>query len=86
MGILCVATACLTSGFAGVYFEKIIKSTRSSIWMINMQLSLLSSFFCVSLSLTQDTEEIIEHGLVKGYNGYVVTIIVLQAVTGLVSA
>jgi UDP-sugar transporter A1/2/3 len=47
MGILCVATACLTSGFAGVYFEKIVKSTRSSIWMINLQLSLLSSFFCV---------------------------------------
>ncbi len=47
MGIVSVATACLTSGFAGVYFEKILKASRSSIWMLNLQLSLLSSFFCV---------------------------------------
>lgn len=45
IGILSVITACLTSGIAGVYFEKILKSSRSSIWVINMQMSLLSAFF-----------------------------------------
>lgn len=46
VGLICVITACITSGFAGVYFEKVLKHSRSSIWMINLQLSLLSSFFC----------------------------------------
>lgn len=51
-GVVSVILACLTSGLAGVYFEKILKSSRSSIWMINMQLSLLSCFVCtVSLQL-----------------------------------
>ena len=45
-GIVAVVFACLTSGVAGVYFEKILKSSRSSIWAINMQMSLLSAFFC----------------------------------------
>lgn len=45
-GVVAVVFACLTSGVAGVSFEKILKSSRSSIWMINMQLSLLSAFFC----------------------------------------
>lgn len=38
------------SGVAGVYFEKILKSSRSSIWVINMQMSLLSAFFCTVIS------------------------------------
>ncbi len=38
-----------------------------------------------SLSLVQDTEAIIEGGLWRGYNGFVLLIIVLQAITGLVS-
>ncbi|KAJ1438132.1 nucleotide-sugar transporter [Ochromonadaceae sp. CCMP2298] len=46
IGILSVVFACLSSGLAGVYFEKILKSSRSNIWMINMQMSLLSAFFC----------------------------------------
>jgi UDP-sugar transporter A1/2/3 len=45
-GVVAVVFACLSSGVAGVYFEKILKSSRSSIWMINMQMSLLSAFFC----------------------------------------
>jgi UDP-sugar transporter A1/2/3 len=45
-GVAAVVFACLSSGVAGVSFEKILKSSRSSIWMINMQMSLLSAFFC----------------------------------------
>lgn len=45
-GVVAVVFACLSSGVAGVSFEKILKSSRSSIWMINMQMSLLSAFFC----------------------------------------
>jgi UDP-sugar transporter A1/2/3 len=51
IGMLAVTIACLTSGFAGVYFEKVLKSSNSSIWILNMQLSMMSFSFCsVSVS------------------------------------
>ncbi len=46
-GYLSVVVACLTSGFAGVYFEKIAKSSKSSIWVLNIEMSLLSCFMSV---------------------------------------
>jgi UDP-sugar transporter A1/2/3 len=49
VGLLAVIVACITSGFAGVYYEKVLKSSRSSIWVINIQLSMMSfSFSTVS--------------------------------------
>jgi hypothetical protein len=38
------------------------------------------------VALTQDSVEIVHHGLFTGYNPLVVLSIVLQAITGLVSA
>ena len=35
---MAVLSACCSSGFAGVYFEKILKGTKASIWMRNIQL------------------------------------------------
>eukprot|EP01038_Epipyxis_sp_PR26KG_P010420 gene10420-13996_t len=83
IGVISVFTAIITSGLAGVYFEKIMKASKSSIWMINIELSLLSIFFSVFLCLMQDVEEISRFGILKGYNSYVILIIVVQAITGL---
>ncbi len=47
VGLLAVIVACITSGFAGVYYEKVLKSSRSSIWIINIQLSMMSFSFSV---------------------------------------
>ena len=41
-GLVAVVTACCTSGFAGVYFEKILKGAKVSVWMRNIQLGLFS--------------------------------------------
>ncbi|XP_060783943.1 solute carrier family 35 member A3b isoform X2 [Neoarius graeffei] len=38
IGVLAVLFACFSSGFAGVYFEKILKETKQSIWIRNIQL------------------------------------------------
>ncbi|CAK5277365.1 unnamed protein product [Mycena citricolor] len=41
-GFLAVATACTTSGLAGVYFEMVLKNSQSDLWVRNVQLSLFS--------------------------------------------
>ena len=33
VGLVAVIAACCTSGFAGVYFEKILKGTKQSVWL-----------------------------------------------------
>ncbi len=45
LGLISVLCGCLTSGFAGVYFEKTLKSSKTSIWVRNIQLSLIGSIF-----------------------------------------
>ncbi|KAJ7446831.1 nucleotide-sugar transporter [Mycena galericulata] len=41
-GFIAVATACLTSGLAGVYFEMVLKNSQTDLWVRNVQLSLFS--------------------------------------------
>lgn len=86
VGVLCVALACTTSGFAGVFFERTMKASKSSIWMINVQLSLLSTSISFFACLGEDTEEIARRGFFHGYDLWCVLVIVLQAVAGLVVA
>ncbi|KFZ62225.1 UDP-N-acetylglucosamine transporter, partial [Antrostomus carolinensis] len=38
VGLMAVLIACFSSGFAGVYFEKILKETKQSVWIRNIQL------------------------------------------------
>lgn len=38
VGLMAVLMACVSSGFAGVYFEKILKETKQSVWLRNIQL------------------------------------------------
>lgn len=38
VGLMAVTAMCLSSGFAGVYFEKVLKSSTQSLWGRNIQL------------------------------------------------
>ncbi|MEQ2178547.1 hypothetical protein GOODEAATRI_015231 [Goodea atripinnis] len=38
VGVTAVLVACCSSGFAGVYFEKILKESKQSVWVRNIQL------------------------------------------------
>jgi drug/metabolite transporter (DMT)-like permease len=44
LGLVAVMLACLISGLAGVYFEKVLKGSTPSLWVRNVQLSFFSLF------------------------------------------
>lgn len=89
VGLTAVVIACVLSGLAGVYFEKILKdaSGNTSVWIRNVQLSFYSLFpaFFVGV-LFKDGEEIARSGFFAGYNWVVWTAIAFQAGGGVIVA
>ncbi|XP_030037484.2 LOW QUALITY PROTEIN: UDP-N-acetylglucosamine transporter [Manduca sexta] len=83
LGFSAALAACFLSGFAGIYFEKVLKESDVSVWMRNVQLSLLSLPFGTATYLIKEgTSEY----LLKGFDGFVWYLIVLQAAGGLIVA
>ncbi|KAI5800126.1 nucleotide-sugar transporter-domain-containing protein [Geopyxis carbonaria] len=87
VGLVAVIIACMLSGLAGVYFEKVLKGSSASLWVRNIQLSFYSLFpaFFIGVVL-MDGNEIMERGFFDGYNTVVWTAIVFQALGGIVVA
>ncbi|CAK9047054.1 UDP-N-acetylglucosamine transporter (Golgi UDP-GlcNAc transporter) (Solute carrier family 35 member A3) [Durusdinium trenchii] len=86
VGLAAVISACFTSGLAGVYLEKILKQTDSSIWMRNIQLAFFGGILAFIGCYVQDGKKIAENGFMQGYSGLVWAVIALQAIGGLVVA
>lgn len=86
IGIGCMLFGACTSGFAGIYFERMVKSTASSIWVRNIQMSVIGFVFASIACLAQDVSMIQSAGFFKGYSAIVWTVILLQAIGGLVVA
>lgn len=86
VGLAAALVACCLSGFAGVYFEKILKGAEISVWMRNIQLSFVSIPLGLIVSLTTDWNKIVAHGFFFGYDIFVIYLIVLQAAGGLIVA
>jgi len=86
-GLLAVLIACFLSGFSGVYYEKLIKSSsQPSLIVRNLQLGLFSLFFSLVGMIWTDWAAICASGIFMGYTRLVLLVIVLQAVGGLVVA
>lgn len=86
IGFAAALGACFLSGFAGIYFEKMLKGADISVWMRNVQLSLLSLPFGLLTCLVNDHGHIVEHGFFFGYDSFVMYLVVLQAGGGLIVA
>ncbi|TRZ01240.1 hypothetical protein DNTS_014815 [Danionella cerebrum] len=86
VGLVAVLVACFSSGFAGVYFEKILKETKQSVWVRNIQLGLFGLVFGVFGMMVYDGARVQEHGMFQGYNTLTWTVVALQALGGLVIA
>lgn len=70
IGLSCIMIACVLSGFAGVYFEKILKGSVS-LWMRNIQLALFAVPSSLVSVYAQDGVFVMGHGLLYGWDGVV---------------
>ncbi|KAJ2553419.1 UDP-galactose transporter Gms1 [Coemansia sp. RSA 1836] len=86
MGLVSVLTACVLSGLAGVYFEKVLKGSRKSVWARNVQLSLFSLPPALFGVLVIDGTGVRSSGFFSGYTAWTVAAISLQAFGGLLVA
>ncbi len=66
VGFVAAIAACCLSGFAGIYFEKILKGSNISVWMRNVQLSLCSIPFAIITCGINDMTAISEKGFFYG--------------------
>uniref|UniRef100_A0A3Q3GS50 Solute carrier family 35 member 2 n=1 Tax=Labrus bergylta TaxID=56723 RepID=A0A3Q3GS50_9LABR len=85
-GLVAVVISCLSSGFAGVYFEKILKGSSASVWMRNVQLGIFGMALGMLGLWWNDGAAVAEHGFLFGYTGMVWCVIFNQAFGGLLVA
>ncbi|XP_032788207.1 UDP-N-acetylglucosamine transporter isoform X1 [Daphnia magna] len=86
-GLIAISCATLTSGFAGVYNEKLIKNGKQSSLLIrSLQLSLFSVFFACLGVLVKDGGTVTKQGYFHGYSPFVWLIATMQASGGIIVA
>jgi len=86
VGLLSVLVSCISSGFAGVYFEKILKGSKGSLWLRNIQLGGFGMVFGLAGMAVNDGATVNEKGFFYGYDLLVWFIVVFQAFGGLLVA
>eukprot|EP01139_Manchomonas_bermudensis_P023551 Amastigsp_a841263_244.p1 type:complete len:373 gc:universal Amastigsp_a841263_244:1-1119(+) len=86
VGLSAVIAACVLSGFAAVYFEKILKGSNVSIWIRNIQLGAIGSVVAAGGAFWKDGGSIAARGFFSGYNSIVWLLILDFALGGLVVA
>ncbi|CAM9836136.1 unnamed protein product [Discosporangium mesarthrocarpum] len=85
-GFLAVLLACCTSGFAGVYFEKVLKGSTISLWVRNMQLAGYGMALGIWAVYMYDWDQVSAKGFLFGYNFSVWMAVMLNSLGGLIVA
>ncbi|KAK9728780.1 hypothetical protein K7432_000810 [Basidiobolus ranarum] len=86
VGLFAVISACLSSGFAGCYFEKIVKKGPASMWVRNIQLGIPALLFSMTAMLISDGRAIAHNGILYGYDTLTWVVVFNQALSGLLVA
>jgi len=88
MGLAAIIAACFCSGFAGVYFEKLLKGSgvksEASLWMKNFQMYFFSTPLAFVLLLFKEGNEVFSKGFFYGYTNSVWFTLGFQVLGGLV--
>ncbi|KAG0000803.1 hypothetical protein BGZ80_004729 [Entomortierella chlamydospora] len=85
IGLIAVLTSCVSSGFAGCYFEKVLKGAETDMWVRNMQLGISGTLFSF-MAMFYDRQLIYEGGLLQGYTLMTWMVVANQALGGLLVA
>ena len=86
VGLLAVIASSICSGFAGVYFEKILKGSKGTIWLRNIQMGIFGVILGFLGMLLNDGAKVRQKGFLFGYTTTVWTVIGMQAFGGLLVA
>ncbi|XP_057685604.1 UDP-galactose translocator isoform X2 [Corythoichthys intestinalis] len=86
VGLLAVIISCMSSGFAGVYFEKILKGSSASVWVRNVQLGIFGTVLGMLALLWNDGATVANLGFFSGYTSMVWCVILNQTFGGLLVA
>jgi len=86
IGFIAALSACCLSGFAGIYFEKILKGSDVSVWMRNVQLAIISVPLGLITTYLKDGSSISSRGFFVGYDGFVWFTVAQNALGGLLVA
>ncbi|WAR26543.1 S35A2-like protein [Mya arenaria] len=86
LGLVAVVVSCLMSGFAGVYFEKILKESKQSLWLRNVQLGFLGAIIGMITMEIKEGDRLRLNGFFHGYDAWVWLVIILQSLGGLLVA
>lgn len=82
LGMAAVTSACMLSGLAGVWLERIVKSTQDvPIWVRNIQLGVISLIIGLASVQYMDGAAIARHGFFQGYTIWT-ALVVLQVSAG----
>ena len=65
-----VIISCLMSGFAGVYFEKILKGTKKTVWLRNLHLGSIGIVIGLITVTVTDGNNVREKGFFLGMIGW----------------
>jgi len=82
LGLASCLAATLTSGFNGVYTEKVLKTTKPSLWVRNIQLGLFGSIAGFITVFVKDYEHVTTYGFLGGYDSSTWACICLNTLGG----
>ena len=85
-GLAAVGASCLSSGFAGVYFERLLKRSGVSIWVRNAQLGAVGTVVGLAAMMAAEGRAVAAVGFFHGYTAAVWAVVVNQAAGGLLVA
>ncbi|CAL8233934.1 unnamed protein product [Boreogadus saida] len=83
LGFVAIAIAVICSGFAGVYFEKVLKSSDTSLWVRNIQMYISGIAVTLFGVCVTDGAKVVEKGFFFGYTPWVCFVVFLASVGGL---
>ena len=89
MGFISILICSFTSGFASVYFEKVLKghgSSETSLWIYQARMAFSGLIFALIMMILNDGHQVVEKGFFYGYNSWTVFSVFWQGLGGLLVA